>query len=85
MREKIEKYIRDWESNCYFNGLPDEAPKEIDHLVPSYRKICIAILKNDITLKTLGFSSPPCQAYNDLKRLEISQRPNHKPIQLRLF
>lgn len=67
------------------NGLPDEVPDEINHLVPSYKKIAIAILRNDITLKTLGFSVAPCEAYNDLKKIELSKRPNHQAIQLKLF
>jgi len=85
MREKIEKYIRDWESKCYFNGIPDEAPNEINHLVPSYKRIALAILKNDVSLKTLGFTPNVSPYYSELKKIEISQRPNHKPIQLTLF
>jgi predicted phosphoadenosine phosphosulfate sulfurtransferase len=53
--------------------------------VPCYKKIAIAILKNDYALKYLGFEPPKSEAYNTLKRIEISQRPNFKPIQLKLF
>jgi len=75
----------EWESKCYYNGIPDEAPQEIKHLVPCYKKIAIAILKNDYALKYLGFDPPKSEVYNTLKRIEISQRQNFKPIQLKLF
>ena len=60
MKEKIEKYISQWEKNCYSNGIPDEAPLRLEQLnkVPSYKQICKAILKNDFHLETIGFSKP---------------------------
>lgn len=83
-RQRIEVYIREWESKCYSGGLPDEAPKEISDMVPSYKRICIAILKNDITLKSLGFDPPKSKYYSQLKRIEINARPC-KVKQLELF
>ena len=74
MKEKILKYIRDWERKCYFDGLPDEGPQEISDMVPSYKRIAIAIMKNDVSLESLGFSRQPCEAYNNLKRIEIESR-----------
>lgn len=74
MKEKIEKYITDWERKCYYNGIPDEVPDEISDLVPSYKRICWAILRNDIHLQSLGFSRPKCEVYNEIKRQEIIQR-----------
>lgn len=86
MTEKIIQYIKKWESRCYFNGLPDEVPNEINDLVPSYKKIAIALLKNDYPLKSLGFNPPYCESYSMLKRIEISKRPQliKKVIQLKL-
>lgn len=84
MRSKIEKYIRDWETNCYFDGLPEESPIEIEHLVPSYKKICISIMKNDVQLQYLGFGKKKCLVYNELKRIEINNRTSTKSIQLKL-
>ena len=76
MKEKILNYINDWENKCYKDGIPDEAPLRLEQLgkVPSYRRICIAILKNDFALKTLGFSPPKSEVYNELKRIELEQR-----------
>jgi predicted phosphoadenosine phosphosulfate sulfurtransferase len=57
-------------------SLPDEAPIELEQndLVPSYRRICKAILKNDLALLSLGFNKTYCKTYSMLKRIEIEQR-----------
>lgn len=86
MRAKIEQYIKTWQDRCYLNGLPDEVPSEIDHLAPSYKRIAIAILKNDIPLKSLGFTPKVSEYYNDLKRIELKERGvSLGPVQLKLF
>lgn len=64
------------------NGLPDEAPLEIFDMVPSYKRICIAIMKNDTQLEGLGFTRQPCALYSELKRIEISKRKGWKQINL---
>lgn len=73
---KILTYIARWEKQGYPNGIPDEAPPTLEdnRRVPSYRLICAAILKNDHTLQLLGFSRPPCEIYNQIKRDEIRAR-----------
>jgi predicted phosphoadenosine phosphosulfate sulfurtransferase len=43
-------------------------------LAPSYKAICFAILKNDHSMQSLGFSPRPSPWYMELKRIEISQR-----------
>lgn len=72
-----------WEDRCYSNGIPDEAPQEIYDKVPSYKRIAIAILKNDISLKTLGFQPKISKYYSEFKRIEIEQRNEYK--QLKIF
>jgi len=47
---------------------------EAANLVPSYRKIAMAILKNDHHLISLGFQAPKSEVYNQLKRIEIKER-----------
>lgn len=76
MKQKILKYISDWEQKCYTEGLPDEVPIRIEQLnkAPSYKAIVKAILKNDIALESLGFSKPKCELYSELKRIELKQR-----------
>lgn len=74
IQDRLLNYIKDWESKCYLNGLPDEAPPEISDMVPSYKRIAIAVLRNDNALKSLGFTPPKSKYYSQLKRIEISKR-----------
>ena len=75
-KTKIYHWIKKWEGRGYPDGIPDEAPSNLeDRLrVPSYRMICLAIMKNDMTLETLGFARPNCELYNLIKRREIAAR-----------
>ena len=63
-----------WEKRCYRNGIPDEAPFELKDKVPSYKNICMALLKNDFNLVSLGYLPPKTKYYSILKRIEIEQR-----------
>jgi predicted phosphoadenosine phosphosulfate sulfurtransferase len=73
---KIKQYIKQWEKQGYKNGIPDEADSVLEsfNLVPSYRLICMAILKNDTHLTSLGFTRPICKVYNEIKRKELMER-----------
>lgn len=85
-KEKIRKYISEWEKRNYSKGIPDEAPAELEKrgLVPSYRLICIALMKNENNLEILGFQKNKCLAYNELKRIELSNRGDIKQLKLNL-
>jgi len=87
MKKKIEDYIKTWESRCYSDGIPEEVPSRISQLnkAPSYKQICSAILKNDINLKSLGFTPKKSKYYSEFKRVEIEQRQGNKKTQLRLW
>jgi predicted phosphoadenosine phosphosulfate sulfurtransferase len=86
MKTNIQTYIRTWESRCYFDGIPDEAPEELEvrGKVPSYRRICIAILKNDHSLKTLGFNAEKSKYYHMYKKIELEKRNKCKQLKLDL-
>lgn len=75
-REDIESYIKKWEGRGYKDGIPDESPVELElsGLAPSYRLICIAIMKNPNNLELLGFSRKKCEIYSRIKREEINNR-----------
>jgi len=85
MKSRIVKYIKLWEHRCYFSGIPDEVPKEINELCPSYKRIALAILKNDVTLKSLGFTPKVSQCYNQIKKAELIANGKIKYIQLTIF
>lgn len=76
MKQKIEQYVRTWETRGYRDGIPDEVPLELMHLrlAPSYKAIAIAILKNDASCKSLGFTAKVSLYYSALKRIEIEAR-----------
>jgi len=76
MQEKIKQYVRKWESQGYEKGIPDQAPEKLEALgkVPSYRHICRAIMKNDVSLSSLGFARMPTASYSTLKKIEIENR-----------
>lgn len=86
MKEEIINYIKTWEKRCYSDGIPDEAPNELEirNKVPSYRRICKAILKNDYSLKTLGFQPKKSKYYDFYKKIEIEGRQKYKQLKLDL-
>jgi predicted phosphoadenosine phosphosulfate sulfurtransferase len=79
-------YIKEWETKCYFDGIPDEAPYELEirNKVPSYRRIALAILKNDYSLKTLGYTPKKSKYYDFYKKIEIEARQKYKQLKLDL-
>ncbi len=85
-KENIRNYIKNWEKRGYEDGIPDEAPIELErrNLVPSYRMICIALMRNPNNLEMLGINRVKCNIYQEIKREEIYNRktPNK---QLKLF
>lgn len=82
----IRNYIKEWERKSYPKGIPDEAPFELEKrgVVPSYRLICLALMKNENNLESLGISRTKCNVYQEMKRIEIEARPT-KYKQLKLF
>jgi predicted phosphoadenosine phosphosulfate sulfurtransferase len=87
MKKKIQDYIKTWEGRCYSEGIPDEAPHELEirNKVPSYRRICFAILRNDYSLQSLGFSKCKPLVYHELKKVELIEKGKIKITQLKLF
>lgn len=78
MKKRILSYINTWEKRCYKDGIPDEVPNDIKDLAPSYKKICIAILNNDYSLKSLGLSPKKSKYYSAYKKIEIENRTKNK-------
>lgn len=76
MRDKVEEYIEIWEGRGYPEGIPDEVPSCLERLnkAPSYKAVCLAILRNDHSMQCLGFSPKVCGSYKALKRIELERR-----------
>lgn len=74
VHEKIKQYVETWERRCYKNGIPDSAPIGLEDKVPSYQRIAITLLKNDMNLISLGYQPKNSKYYSILKRIEIDAR-----------
>lgn len=81
---KIYTYSKWWKTRGYSDGLPDEAPYilESKKLVPSWRRVCKSLLRNDFWCKGLGFSQHKTEAYK--KYLELKKRKRQEE-QFELF
>jgi len=82
--DKVCEFISLWEKKGYEHGIPDYAPYELEdlNLVPSYRKICKALLKNDLLLLSLGFTKKTTMMYNILKRIELGIKEEARQLEL---
>jgi predicted phosphoadenosine phosphosulfate sulfurtransferase len=78
-RAKIDYFRKWWMDRGYENGIPDEAdPKlESEKKVPSWRRICKAILRNDYWCKTLGFTQHKSGSYE--RYLKVMAKRRTKP------
>lgn len=76
MQKKIEKYIEFWKEKDYQDDIPDECPDVLEklNLAPSYKAIARAILKNDSSLKSLGFKVGRSRWYDHYKKIELKER-----------
>lgn len=60
-----------WTNRCYSDGIPDEVPELLSKTgrAPSWKKIAMCLLKNDMKLRGLGFTEASYDA-NLIKRIE---------------
>jgi len=77
---KIFTFTEWWEKRGYENGIPDEAPYllESKKLVPSWRRVCKSLLRNDFWCKGLGFTQHKTAAYNSYLELKKKKRAEAK-------
>jgi len=71
---KILLFNRWWEERGYPEGIPDEADLKLEMKrdVPSWRRVCKSLLRNDYWCKGLGFSQHKSKAYE--KYLDLMRR-----------
>ena len=76
-KNKISVYIHWYMQRGYEDGIPDDVDKFVDKKrdVPSWKRICRALLRNDYWCKTLGFAPQKQSAYDDYcKRIEAKRK-----------
>ena len=74
---KIAVFIHWWEMRGYDrSGIPDEAGvnDEADKKVPSWRRICKALLRNDYWCKGLSFTQTKSDAYQKYMKIMKKRR-----------
>lgn len=76
MSDRIAWHIHWWQERGYRDGIPDEAdPKaEADRSMPSWRRICKVLLRNDYHCKALTFSPLKSDAFERYRRLMANRR-----------
>lgn len=69
--ERVRQYVSAWRKRCYSNDIPDEVQRKVEASgrAPSYRAIAIAILRNDLMLKALGFGGGDYERIRELTYL----------------
>lgn len=76
-KTKIAVYIKWYMNRGYVDGIPDEVDKQTEKQndVPSWRRICQTLLRNDYWCKGLGFSPTKQSAYNQyLERMKKKRK-----------
>lgn len=73
-KNKLAKYLKWYAERGYPNGIPDCADHVLEGkgLMPSWRRLCKALLRNDYWCKTIGFSPTKSSAYG--KYLNLMRR-----------
>jgi len=77
-KAKIAKYIHWYMERGYPDGIPDEADFQMENKkdVPSWRRICRTLLRNDYWCKGLGFSPTKQSAYD--KYIELMKKKRNE-------
>jgi len=62
---KVAVFRKWWMTRGYPDGIPDEAPYELESKknVPSWRRVCKSLLRNDYWCKGLSFTQHKSEAY----------------------
>ena len=70
-QNKISVFVQYWIERGYENGIPDEADArlEAERKVPSWRRICKSLLRNDYWCKGLSFTQHKSEAYTNYLQL----------------
>lgn len=78
---KIAIFQKWWIDKGYQDGIPDEADYKLEQerKVPSWRRICKSLLRNDYWCKGLSFTQHKSDAYNKYLLLMKKRKSNWQP------
>lgn len=73
---RFQSWIEGWHQRGYRNGIPDEAPRELEkkYWAPSWRRMCKVLLRNDWWCKGLGLTQPKSAAYGKYLALKKARQ-----------
>lgn len=74
-KERFKKFIKGWQDRGYL-VIPDEAPEDLESKcwVPSWRRMCKVMLRNDYWCKGLGQTQPLSDAYAKFKEIKNKRK-----------
>lgn len=77
---KIAVFQKWWIDRGYLEGIPDEADAklEADRKVPSWRRVCKSLLRNDFWCKGMSFTQHRSEAYDKYLKLMRARREKWK-------
>lgn len=75
-KDKITVFLHWYEQRGFPHGIPDEADAklEADRKVPSWRRVCKALLKNDYWCKSLSFTMTKSEAFEKYRKVMKNRR-----------
>jgi predicted phosphoadenosine phosphosulfate sulfurtransferase len=78
-KERFKKFIKGWQDRGYLI-IPDEAPEDLESKcwVPSWRRMCKVLLRNDYWCKGLGQTQPFSDAYGKFKEIKNKRKIENK-------
>ena len=70
--ERFKAHIKGWRKRGYNGDIPDFAPTELENKqwVPSWRRMCKVLLRNDWWCKGLGMTQPKSVAYAEYLKIK---------------
>jgi predicted phosphoadenosine phosphosulfate sulfurtransferase len=74
--QRFKDHIRGWRKRGYRGEIPDKAPRELEnkHWVPSWRRLCKVLLRNDWWCKGLGMTQPKSEAYGEFLKIKKAKK-----------
>ena len=75
-KNKIAKFCLWWQERGYEDGIPDEGDLRLeqDRKIPSWRRVCKSLLRNDFWCKGLSFTQTKSDAYKKYLELMKNKR-----------
>ena len=84
-KNKIYKFVKWWKERGYEEGIPDEADYNLEQKkdVPSWRRICKCLLRNDYWCKGLSFTQQRSHAYEKyIEMMKIKREKDENQTEL---